>query len=109
MKLEPAVVKIAVPPISKKKQESRLPRPFQLPANFNPTIADALKNETLSGKPRTKFISVIAESIFRYKSYPTTEEYEHVAQQIVKKWPFLSKSGSYVSLKNVLYVLTCTV
>ena len=92
MKLEPAVVKIAVTPISKKKQESRLPRPFQLPANFNLTIADALKNKTLSGKPRTKFISVIAESIFHYKSYCG-----HVAQQIIKKWPFLSKSGSCVS------------
>lgn len=95
--MDPAVVKIAVPSISKRKQESRLPRPFQLPVNFNPTIADALRNETLSGKARTKFVSVIAEAIFRYKSYPTTEEYEHVAQQIVKKWPFLSKSGSYVS------------
>ena len=97
MKLDPAVVKIAVPSISKKKQESRLPRPFQLPVNFNPTIADALTNKSLCGKPRTKFISVIAEAIFRHKSYPTTEEYEHVAQQIVKKWPFLNKSGSYVS------------
>ena len=97
MKLEPTVTKAAVPPFSKKKQESRLPRPFQLPVNFNPTIASALENETLSGKSRTKFVSVIAESIYGYKSYPTNDEYDHVAEQIVKKWPFLCKSGSYVS------------
>ena len=83
--MDPAV---AVPPISKRKQ---VPRPFQLPVNFNPTIADALRNETLSGKPRTKFVSVIAEAIFRYKSYPTTEEYEHVAQQIVRNGHFSAK------------------
>ena len=100
----PAVVKLSVPPtfISKKKQEPRLPRPFQLPVNFNPTIAEALRNESLSGKSRAKFISVIAESIFRHKSYPTADEYEHVAQQIVKKWPFLSKGGSYVSTMSCM-------
>lgn len=83
--------------MSKKKQEPRLPRPFQLPDNFNPTIADALKNKLLSGKVRGKFLQVIADSIFRFKSYPTDDEYTHVTQQMVKKWPFLSNGGNYVN------------
>ena len=83
----PAFVKVSAMPtcVSKRKQEPKLPRPFQLPVNFNPTINEALQNESLTGKSRARFISVIAESIFRHKSYPTTDEYEHVAQQMVKK------------------------
>ena len=95
--MEPTVTKAAVPPFSKKKQESRLPRPFQLPVNFNPTISLVCWKMRLSGKPRSKFVSVIAELIDGYKRYPTNDEYDHVAEQIVKKWLFLCKSGSYVS------------
>ena len=99
-----AVYKLPVAPISKKKQEPRLPQPFQLPGNFNPTIAEALKSEMLSGKCRGKFLQVIADSIFRYKSYPTDDEYKHVAQQMVKKWPFLSNGGNHVSSQLPLVI-----
>jgi hypothetical protein len=101
IKLESAAVKLSTTPISK-KQEPRL-RPFQLPDNFNPTIADASKNEFLSGKVWGKFLQVIADSIFRFKSYPTEDEYKHVSQQMVKKWPFFSNGGNFV-----VYYSTCT-
>ena len=106
--MEPAIVKLSAPPpcISKKKQEHRLPQPFQLPVNLQSTIADALRNESLSAKSCAKFLSVIADSIFRHKSYPTNDEYEHIAQQIVKKGPFLSKGGSYVSTW-ILFSVVC--
>ncbi|MCG8622502.1 MAG: hypothetical protein MJE68_10980 [Proteobacteria bacterium] len=56
-----------------------------------------MKKEALSGKVQGKFLEVIADSIFRFKSYPTEGEYKHVSQEMVKKWPFLSNGGNYVS------------
>ena len=60
---------------------------------------DDLKLNRLSGGARAKFIASVCSAIFQYKSLPTTDEYNHVGEQIVKKYPFLkSKSGSgYVS------------
>ena len=87
---------------SKKKQEPQLPMPFDLPRNFQPNIEAGLNEENLTGKARAKFITSIAEAIYRFKSYPTREEYEHVANQVVKKWAFMeTKTGhvSYLALK----------
>ena len=74
---------------SKKKQEGALPTPFELPINFQPKIQEGLDEKNLTGRARAKFITAIAEAIYRSKSYPTRDEYEHVAQQIVKRWTFL--------------------
>ena len=53
----------------------------------------------LSSKGKTKFIGAVAAAIFRFKSYQTSEEYEHIGQQIVAKLPFLKSSSGcgYVS------------
>ena len=71
--------------VSKKKQEPQLPMPFDLPRNFQPNIQAGLDEKNLTGRARAKFITSIAEAIYRFKSYPTREEYEHVANQIVKE------------------------
>ena len=75
--------------VSKRKQEPPLPRPFDPPVNFSPQVMAGLEAENLMGNARTKFKTTNANAIFRYKSYPTDEEYHHVAQQVVRKWKFL--------------------
>ncbi len=83
---------------SKKKQELGLPMPFDVQRNIQPYIQAGLDNESLTGKARGKFITSIAEAVYRYKSYPTREEYEHVAHQVVRKWKFLETRTGHVSL-----------
>ena len=86
-----------VPILSKRGHEPPLPRPFDVPQNFPQTISTGLISHKLTGKPRAKFITIIAQSIYRHKSYPTDEEYIHVAQELVKKWPFLDGGKGIVS------------
>lgn len=51
----------------------------------------------MTGKPRAKFITIIAQSIYRFKNYPTEDEYIQVVQELVKKWPFLDNGMGVVS------------
>ena len=78
-------------------QERPLPIPFELPSNFQQKIMIALEEQRLVGRARAKFITTIAEAMFRFKSYPTREEYQHVAMQIIKKWEFLGRQTGHVS------------
>ena len=86
-----------VPMLSKRGSEPPLPRPFTLPINFPHAILEGLNQAKLCGKPRTKFITIISQSIYRFKSYPTDDEYVHVAQELAKKWPFLDEGKGIVS------------
>ena len=85
--------------ITKRKLEPPLPMPFELPKNYKPVVMSELDKGFLSGKGKTKFIADVAAAIFRFKSYPTNEEKQHVAHQIVSKYPFLRSSlgTGYVS------------
>lgn len=69
-------------------------------------MVDDLKQNRLSGRARAKFIGAVCSAIFSHKSFPTTEEYNHVGEQIVNQYPFLkSKSGSgYVSSINYMHI-----
>ena len=54
-----------------------------------------------------KFITVITNSIFNHKRYPTKEEKEHVARQCIKTFPFLEAScgsGNVSVMHNFLLV-----
>ncbi len=42
-----------------------LPKPFEIPHNFSPNVEDALEKKELFGKTRAKFITLIAQSIYR--------------------------------------------
>ena len=61
-------------------------------------MAESEKKE-LSVHGKAKLLASVAAAMFRHKSYPTAEEYDHVGQQIILQCPFLkSDSGSeYVS------------
>ena len=73
--------------------------PFQLPANLNPSLTADMELQHPSGTSKSKVIAVVAESVYCFKSYPTTPEYEHVAQEMIKRWPCLAKGSSVVSWK----------
>jgi hypothetical protein len=90
---------------SKKKREAQLPMPFDLPLNFQPNIQAGLDEENLTGEARAKFITSMAESIYRFKSYPTKEEYEHVANQVVNKWGFMETKTGHVSYPEIFVVV----
>lgn len=77
--------------------EPPLPKPFDIPSNFPQAISMGLANKKLIGKSRTKFITIIAQSIYRFKNYPTEDEYIGVVQELVKKWPFLDEGKGIVS------------
>lgn len=78
--------------------------PFDLPRNFQTNIQTGLDEKSLTGRTRAKFITSIAEAIYRFKSYPTKEEYEHVANQIVKKWAFLETRTGHVSYYSAVCI-----
>ena len=85
--------------ITKREQEPPLLVPFPLPSNFTKEVMAGLKMGVLSVRAETTFFSQVAEAVFNFKSYPTKDEYNHVGQLIVTKYPFLrSQEGSgYVS------------
>lgn len=112
MKLDPTIAVItvdendcenhAVGGVKKQQmQECPLPIPFELPTNFQQKIMIGLEEQRLVGRARAKFITTIAEAMFRFKSYPTREEYQHVAMQIIKKWEFLGRQTGHVSYTSV--------
>ena len=63
---------------SGKKSSAPLRKPFSLPDNFSPIVMTGLKEGMLSGKAMTKFITKVAATTYRRKSYPTKEEKEYV-------------------------------
>ena len=71
--------------------------------NYPCMVMSDLKRGMLTGRSKTKFVASIAAAIFRFKSYPTKDEYEHVSQLIISAYPFLkSSSGSgYVRSLNL--------
>ncbi len=98
-------LKIKLGATSGRRLEQPLPMPFELPHNYPTIVMVDLEQKKLSGKARAKFIASISSAIFKYKGYPTRDEYNHVGAQIVKKYPFLrSSSGTgYVSTVNMSY------
>lgn len=89
---------------TKRGHEPPLPRPFGVPQNFPNAIAIGLENKKLTGRPRTKFITIIAQSIYRFKSYPTEEEYIRVARELVEKWPFLDDGKGLVRYGRIFWL-----
>lgn len=52
--------------ISARKAELPLPKPFEVPANFSPNVQVGLESNSLNGKTRAKFITMIAQAIYRF-------------------------------------------
>ena len=83
--------------ISKTEDENiPLPDPFELPKNFRPDVASALKLGKMTLSTNRAFLSSIASAMFVYKS---SDDYINVARSIVNRYPFMkSPTGKpYVS------------
>lgn len=72
-----------------KLNEEPLPDPFPLPDNHRPDVDVALKTGKMTVETRKAYMSQIAASIFTRKRYPTREELQRVALDVVKRYPFL--------------------
>ena len=96
-KLEPGASVVSFGRITARKPEPPLPMPFDLPRNFPTAVQIGLDEKALTGRARAKFITTIAQAVFRFKSYPTADEYRHIALQIVRRWKFLDTKNGHVS------------
>lgn len=79
-------LKSKVNAVTKRGLELPLPMPFELPRNYPAIVMVGLEKDKLCGKARS---SNIASAIFKYKNYPDMNEYNHIGELIVKKYPFL--------------------
>lgn len=97
VKVDKSAMTLARP---KREKELPLPMPFELPNNWPPIVNEALEKESLIGNARPKFFSTIVSKIHCIKKYPTADEFFHVAQQSLAKYPFLSgpPNHKYVSI-----------
>jgi len=88
-----------------KKMAGSLPQPFQLPEKFPECVEEEMLTGSLSGKTKKRFMFTVATAIFKHTSYPSKVEYDHVAEQIVKKYKFMGgDKGSHVSLTLLEYL-----
>jgi len=74
---------------------------------FQQRVISSLKEQRLFGKARANFITTIAKAIYKVNKYPTRQEYECIATQIISKWNFLSEQLGHVSyiIVSVFYML----
>ena len=72
-----------------------LPSPFPLPKYYPYGVEQALNSKQMTRETTTKFMSCIAGAMLNYKRYPTSQDYNNVAQTVIDKYPHLkSPTGS---------------
>jgi len=63
-----------------------------------PVVAmTGLDEQQLDKNAKAKFITTIAEAIYKVTNYATREEYEHAVSRVIAKWKFLDKQFGHVS------------
>ena len=92
----PVGQKLTITPRMKLKRdrgvEQPLPNPFPLPLHYPSIVEAGLKAENPGIIP--KYLSCVASSMLCHKMYPTREEYIQVANEIIRKYPWMkSKLG----------------
>ena len=90
-----------------KLKEEPPPDPFILPGNHRPDVEVALKSGKMTAETRKTYLSQVAAAIFTKKRYPTREEFQRVALDIVRRYPFMESpvpgSTKTVSCKKNLF------
>ena len=71
------------------EDDQLIPDPFPFPKHYTPDIEIGLQTKNLPSKLQAKFYTRIANVMFMYTKKPRAAEFEEVARQIVKKYPFL--------------------
>ena len=100
-KLEFKLTELPVAVKKAKEETSELPDPFSLPSNFRPDVKICLSQGKITKTCRTAFFSAVASAMYRYKRYPTRDDYVSVARQNVEIYPLLGSpqvGTSYVRL-----------
>lgn len=79
-----------------KLSEDPLPDPFVLPENYRPDVEVALKTGQMTTETKKAYISQVPAAMFAKKHYPTRDEFQRVALDVIQKYPFLPSpvSGS---------------
>ena len=92
-----------------KLKEEPLPYPFPLPENYRPDVEVALSSGKMTAETRKAFLSQVAALIFSKKRYPTREEFQRVALDIITQYPFLVSTvpGSTQTVSCKLFTFTC--
>ena len=81
------MLKLLPKTISKSKdQDVPLPNPFPLPRNHRPDVETGLETGHMTYETESAFLSAVASSIFKYKKYPTKEDYIDVATWVRVLW-----------------------
>lgn len=87
-----------------------IPDPFPFPPHYPPDIELGLQLKQLQPKQLAKFITRIANVMLLYKRYPTRNDYQSVARQVVSKYPFLkSPLDPTVSIQSYVVSTKCTI
>ena len=86
--------------------EEPLPDPFILPQNHRPDVELALKSGRMTAETRRAYITKVAGSIFSHKRYPTREEFQRIAIDMVRRYPFLQSPvpGSTKTVRRRIFV-----
>ncbi len=93
---------------SKRKLEPPMKFSFELPHNFPQTVTEGLEDRKLSGKARSKFLSCVAAAIYMKKCYPTSDEYRHIGDTIIKTYPFLKSLNAWIcKYLKMLFMHVC--
>ena len=72
------------------KHQRCLSDPFKFPLNYLPEVECALKSKTMMPRTTNRFLTTLARVVFNEKCYLTAKEYESVAKQVIRKYPFLA-------------------
>ena len=86
------------------KHQKELTDPFQLPQNYPPEVECALKSKAMMPRTMNRFLTTLARAVYSEKCYPTAKEYERVAKQVIRKYPFLASPAGTPYVR----ILLCT-
>ena len=70
-------------------EDRDIPSPFPFPPHYPAAIELGLKLKSLQPSQQANFYTRIANVMLLYKRYPTRGDYENVAREIARKYPFL--------------------
>lgn len=81
--------------------------PFELPVNYPVIVEEALEKKSLHGPAFTRFIMSVSSTIFSHKSHPSTDEYHHIIDRILDKYPFIVANNKKESNDRYVSKLLC--
>ena len=88
------------------KHQKRLSNPFKLPQNYPPEVECCLRSKTMMPRTMNRFLTTLARAVFNEKCYPTAKEYESIAKEVIRKYPFLASPAGTQYVRICLSVVS---